>query len=151
MMNGGQAKPLGRARRRGLLLIWGAQLMSIALFLLLTQVVEVPAREGDNSVLLLALGLTGLSAFGLSFVVRAKLLAQSAVQNRPDLATTAYVLAFALCESSALFGLVAHFVTGARESLYFFVPAALGLLLHFPRRGHFADPPPAGAGFTDEA
>jgi hypothetical protein len=89
--------------------------------------------------------------FGLSFVVKAKLLAQSAVQNRPDLATTAYVLAFALCEASALFGLVAHFTTGARASYYFFIPAALGFLLHFPRRQHFADPPPSGAGFTDAA
>ena len=152
MMNGRPAKPYGRARHRGLLLIWGAQLMSLALFLLITQFVEVPSQEGDdNSVVLLVLGLTGLTAFGLSFPIKAKLLAQSAVQNRPDLATTAYVLAFALCESCALFGLVAYFVTGARASLYFFIPAALGLLLHFPRRGHFDDPPPAGAGFTDEA
>lgn len=149
-MNGRPAKPLGRARQRGLVLIWGAQLMSIALFFLITRIVEVPPREGDNQLLLLALGLTGLTAFGLSFVVKAKLLAQSAVQKRPDLATTAYVLAFALCESFALFGLVAYFVTGADESLYFFIPAVVGLLLHFPRGQHFDDPPPAGAGFTDE-
>ena len=151
MTEGTPAKSLGRARQRGLLLIWGAQLASVALFLLITRAVEVPAREGDNRLLLLSLGLTALAAFGLSFPVRAKLLAQSAVQRRPDLATTAYVLAFALCESCALFGVVAHFVTGAREALYFFIPAALGLLLHFPRRAHFADPPPAGAGFTDQA
>ena len=150
-MNGTPAKPLGVARQRGLLLIWGAQLMSVALFLAITRIVEVPARANDSSVLLLALALTALAAFGLSFPTRAKLLAQSAVQNRPDLASTAYVLAFALCESCALFGVVAHFVTGAREALYFFIPAALGLLLHFPRRAHFADPPPAGAGFTDAA
>ena len=139
-MNGRPAKQLGRARQRGLLLIWGAQLMSLALFLLIMLTIEVPARAGDNSVLLLALGLTALTAFGLSFPIRAKLLAQSAVQNRPDLATTAYVLAFALCESCALFGLVAYFVTGARESFYFFIPAALGFLLHFPRRMHFEEP-----------
>jgi hypothetical protein len=150
-MNGRPARSLGRARRRGLLIIWGAQLMSLALFLLLTRLVEVAPRDGDNQILLLALGLMAVTTFGLSFAVRAKLLAQSAVQNRPDLATTAYVAAFALCESCALFGLVAYFVTGAAESLYFFVPAALGLLLHFPRGEHFTDPPPAGAGFTDEA
>ena len=150
-MNGRSTKPLGEARRRGLLLIWGAQLMSLALFLLITRIVETPAGEGDNQTLLLALGLMAVTTFGLLFPVRGKLLAQSAVQNRPDLATTAYVLAFALCEGCALFGLVAYFVTGARESLYFFIPAALGLLLHFPRREHFDDPTPASAGFTDEA
>ncbi|HEV3486976.1 MAG TPA: hypothetical protein VG106_16305, partial [Vicinamibacterales bacterium] len=74
MMNE-RPKPLGRARHRGLLIIWGAQLMSVALFLAITRIVEVPPREGDNQVLLLALGLTGLTAFGLSFAVRAKLLA----------------------------------------------------------------------------
>ena len=150
-MNGRPTKSRGESRYRGLLIIWGAQFMSLFLFFGVTRIVEVSAREGDDQVLLLALGLTGLTAFGLSFPIKAKLLAQSAVQNRPDLATTAYVLAFALCESCALFGLVAYFVTGARASLYFFIPAALGLLLHFPRRGHFDDPPPAGAGFTDEA
>lgn len=150
-MNGTPAKSLGRARQRGLLLIWGGQLGSLVIFLVMTRIVDVPAREGDNSGLLLALGLTGLMAFGLSFPIKSKLLAQSAVQSRPDLATTAYVLAFAFCEACALFGLVAHFVTGVREALYFFIPAALGLVLHFPRRAHFADPPPAGAGFTDEA
>lgn len=149
-MNGRPAKPLGRARRRGLALIWGAQLMSVALLLLITRVVEVRPGEDDGGVLLPVLGLTGLTAFGLSFAIRAKLLSQAVVQNRPDLATTAYVLAFALCESPALFGVVAHFATGARESLYLFIPAALGLLLHFPRGEHFADPPPAGAAFTEE-
>jgi len=152
MMNDRRGKSTGQARHRGLQLIWGAQLSSLALLFLITQVVEVTAaREGDGRTLLFALGLTAVVAFGLSFPVKAKLLAQSAVQRRPDLATTAYVLAFALCESAALFGLVAHFVTGARESLYFFAPAALGLLLHFPRRHHFDDPPTAGAGFTDAA
>lgn len=144
-------KSLGRARHRGLLLIWGAQLASVVVLLAITLIVEVRPGEGDGSLLLLVLGLTALTAFGMSFAVKSKLLAQSAVQSRPDLATTAYVLAFALCESCALFGLVAYFVTGARESLYFFTPAALGLLLHFPRRAHFSDPPPAGAAFTDEA
>ena len=146
-MNGRPAKPLGEARRRGLVLIWGAQLMSLVLFLLITRFVEI--RPGDDQMLLFVLGLMAVTTFGLSFAVKVKLLAQSAVQNRPDLATTAYVLAFALCESCALFGLVAYFVTGRAESLYFFIPAALGLLLHFPRREHFTDPPPAGAGFTD--
>ena len=151
-MNGTPAKTLGRARQRGLLLIWGVQLFSVASFLLFTRLVEVQPGEGDSGrLLLVGLGLAALAAFGLSFPVRAKLLAQSAVQNRPDLASTAYVLAFALCEACAVFGVVAHFTTGAREALYFFLPAALGLLLHYPRRAHFADPPPAGAGFTDAA
>lgn len=140
-MNGRPAKPSSESRYRGVLIIWGAQLMALVMFFALTRIV---AREfdadADNCVLLLALAVASLSAFGLSFVLKAKLISQAAAQQRPDLVTSAYVIAFALCESAALFGLVAHFVTGARESLYFFAPAALGLALHFPRRMHFEEP-----------
>ena len=140
-MNGRPAKPLSESRYRGVLIIWGAQLMALVMFFALTRIV---GREfdpdADNRVLLIALAATSLLAFGLSFVLKAKLISQSAAQRRPDLATSAYIIAFALCESAAIFGVVAHFVTGARESLYFFAPAALGLALHFPRRMHFEEP-----------
>lgn len=141
MTTGGRAKPTGESRHRGVLIIWGAQLMALVMFFALTRIVprEFDA-DADNRALLLGLAAASLSAFGLSFVLKAKLISQSAAQQRPDLATSAYIIAFALCESAALFGLVAHFVTGARESLYFFAPAALGLALHFPRRMHFEEP-----------
>jgi hypothetical protein len=111
------------------------------MFLVLTQVVPVEARGGGGGrTLLIVLATVGLVTFALSFVLKAKLLSQAAAQRRPELATTAYIIAFALCESVALFGLFAHFATGAPESLYFFFPAALGLALHFPRRMNFEDP-----------
>lgn len=140
-MSGRPAKQSGESRHRGALIIWGAQLMALVMFFALTRLV---AREfdadADNRALLIALAAASLMAFGLSFALKAKLISQSAAQSRPELATTAYIIAFALCESAALFGLVAHFATGAPESLYFFAPAALGLALHFPRRMHFEEP-----------
>jgi len=140
-MNGKPAKPSSESRYRSVQIIWGAQVMALVMFFALTRIV---AREfdadADNRVLLLVMAVTSLMAFGLSFVLKAKLISQSTAQSRPDLVTSAYIIAFALCESAALFGLVAHFVTGARESLYFFAPAALGLALHFPRRMHFEQP-----------
>ena len=141
-MNGRPVKPLGESRYRGALVIWGAQVMALVMFFALTRIVgrEADADAADNRVLLLVLAAAALMAFALSFVLKAKLISQAAAQGRPDLATSAYVLAFALCEAAALFGLVAHFVTGAPESLYFFIPAALGLALHFPRRMNFEDP-----------
>ncbi|MFL6230639.1 MAG: hypothetical protein ACJ741_17850 [Pyrinomonadaceae bacterium] len=143
MMNQPPNKSLAGARYRGLLIIWGAQVFSLALFFGLTQVIHATANTEDTQPFLLALGATALCAFGLSFAVKPRMLARAARERRPDHVTTGYIIAFALCESCALFGLIAYFVTGARASLYFFVPAALGLLLHFPRRPHFDD---AGAG-----
>ena len=140
-MNGTPAHASPESRRRVVLIIWGAILMGVVMFFALTRIVGREFDPGaDNSVLLLALGAASLSAFGLSFVLKAKMISQSAAQRRPELATSAYIIAFALCESAAIFGLVAHFATGARESLYFFAPAALGLVLHFPRRMHFEEP-----------
>ena len=134
-------KSSAESRYRAALIIWGAQLSALAMFLVLTRVIPAEARGGESGrTLLLVLAAVGLVTFALSFVLKAKLLSQAAAQRRPELATTAYIIAFALCESVALFGLVAHFATGAPESLYFFVPAALGLALHFPRRMNFEDP-----------
>jgi F0F1-type ATP synthase membrane subunit c/vacuolar-type H+-ATPase subunit K len=115
--------------------------MALVMFFALTQIIgrEFDA-DTDDRVLLLVLAVASLLAFALSFVLKAKLISQSSAQRRPDLATTAYIIAFALCESAAIFGLIVHFVTGVRESLYFFAPAALGLALHFPRRMHFEEP-----------
>ena len=126
------------ARYRGLVILWGAQLVSQALFFLITRL-AVDDRAGGDRTLLAVLAAVGLSTAGISFVLKPAMLARAAAQRRPDMVTTAYVLAFALCESCALFGLMARFVTGARESFYFFIPSALGLLLHFPRRRHLDD------------
>lgn len=140
-MNGTPAKASADSRYRGALIIWGAQVSALVMFFVLTRIVGREADAGgDNRFLLLALAVAALMAFALSFVLKAKLISQAAAQGRPDLATSAYVIAFALCEAAAIFGVVAHFVTGAPESLYFFVPAALGLALHFPRRMNFEDP-----------
>ncbi|MDT7602792.1 MAG: hypothetical protein QOF61_789 [Acidobacteriota bacterium] len=139
MMNQRPTQSLAGARFRGLLIIWGAQILSLVIFFALMQMISSTGHAEGSQPLLLALAATALVAFGLSFVMKSKLLAQAARERRPDLVTTAYIIAFALCEACALFGLLAHFTTGAREALYFFIPAALGFLLHFPRRRHFDD------------
>ena len=141
-MNGTPAKSSADSRYRSALIIWGAQVSALVMFFVLTRIVgrEADAGGDNDRVLLLALAVAALMAFALSFVLKAKLISQAAAQGRPDLATSAYIIAFALCEAAAIFGVVAHFVTGAPESLYFFIPAALGLALHFPRRMNFEDP-----------
>jgi hypothetical protein len=57
------------------------------------------------------------------------------VKRRVDLGTTAYVLAFAMCELTAVLGFLAYIITGLSYALHSFVIAAAGLILHFPARG----------------
>jgi hypothetical protein len=46
------------------------------------------------------------------------------------------VIACAICEVSALLGLVEFFIVGNREYYLLLVLAAGGIALHFPRRSH---------------
>jgi hypothetical protein len=134
MMNQPPSQAKAAARHRGLLVIWGAQFFALAVFILITRLVEIAPSAGD--VLLVQLFYAaGGATFALSFVVKHLMLRRAVVTRRPDAATTAYVLAFALCELTALLGLVNYFISGVPIVLLFAL-AAVGLLLHFPRRAH---------------
>ena len=134
-MNESPVRAPTEARRRGLLLIWGAQAFSLALLFGLTYVVRPEASTDGNHTLAWALGAIGFTSFLLSFLVKRKLLARAAAERRLDLGTTAYVLAFAMCEMTALLGFVAYLITGLSYALHSFIIAAAGMLLHFPVRG----------------
>ncbi|MCA1629333.1 MAG: hypothetical protein LC785_12445 [Acidobacteria bacterium] len=130
---------LAGARFRGLTIIWGAQFFSLLMFYGLTRLAPVGERAGGDRTLPLALAAIALTAFAASFFVKSMLVARAVATRRPEAVTSGYIVAFALCEACALMGLVAHFTTGAREAIYFFAAAALGFLLHFPRRRHFEE------------
>ncbi len=133
-MNESPVRTTAEARRRGLLLIWCGQLFTLALLYFLTYVVGPQSDAGDNHTLAWVLGTIGFMTFFLSFFVKRKLLAEAAAKRRFDLGTTAYILAFAMCELTAILGFVAYLVTGLPYALHSFILAAAGLLLHFPAR-----------------
>jgi len=120
------------ARYRTLLILWFAICMSVLMFMVLTRLAPVAAVGNRN--LTLALNSMGLLPVALSFLLKQRALAKSVATQRLDLVQSAYVLSFALCESSALLGLVDHFTTGSRYSYFAFVIAGIGLLLHFPQK-----------------
>lgn len=136
-MNQSPTRAPAESRRRGLLLIWGAQLFSLALLFGLTYVVRPEAGADGNHTLAWALGMVGFTTFGLSFLFKRKWLTQAVTERRPALGTTAYVVAFAMCEMTAILGFVAYVITGLSYALHSFIIAAAGLLLHFPARGVF--------------
>ncbi len=135
MMNESPVRAPAEARRRGLLLLWVAQLGSLALLFFLTYIVRPEASTDGNRKLAWTLGAVGFMSFALSIPLRYKLLAQAAAKHRPDLGTTAYVLAFAMCETTAIIGFVSYLITGLSFALHSFNIAAVGMLLHFPTRG----------------
>jgi hypothetical protein len=70
----------------------------------------------------------------LSFLLRQRGLAKAVTAQRLDLVQSTYVLCFALCESSALLGLMDHSLTGSGYHYIAFATAGLGLLFHFPQK-----------------
>jgi Na+/melibiose symporter-like transporter len=134
-MNESPLRVTAEARRRGLLLIWEAQLLSLAFIFFLTYVIRPQSNTEGNHTLAWTLGALGFMSFFLSFLVKRRLLDQAAAKQRPDLGTTAYVLAFALCELPALLGFVAYVITGLHYARHSFIIAVVGLIIHFPPRG----------------
>jgi hypothetical protein len=120
------------ARYRTILILWFAICMSVLMFLVVIYI--SPVAISENRQLTLALNSLGVMPVALSFLLKQRLLARSIETQRLDLVQSAYVLSFALCETSALFGLVDHFTTGSKYYYFAFAIAGLGLLLHFPLR-----------------
>jgi cation transport ATPase len=133
------SKSLADSRFRGLVLIWGAQLFSLALLFTMMQIVRTSLEIEFNQTLLFTFAALALATFSASFVLKSQFVSRATTERRPDLVTTGYILAFALCEACAIFGFAARFTTGSYKAIYFFVAAALGFLLHFPRRRHVED------------
>ena len=129
------------ARHRVLLIMWGAFLASIVMYILVAHFVR-PAGTGDgdggdnNLVIIIVLIMAGVSMVAVSFIIKNSLLAQAVSRQRINSVQVAYIVAFALCESAALLGLFAVFVTTEAYSFLLFVIGAVGLLLHIPRRDH---------------
>ena len=122
-----------RARHQTLLILWAAQLMALFGFLLFA-VFIFQAKEETNSTLFWILTGVSLLPVAASFPVKQQLFAQAVEKQSLALVQQGLIIAMALCEAAGILGMVARAATG---SPYFFLPfifAALGMLLHFPRR-----------------
>jgi hypothetical protein len=124
-------------RYQTMLTLWLALLMSVVMYFLVTLFVPPknpdPANGSPGS--LLIFGLAALGAFFVvaSLAVKKKLLDRSVEQEDPTLVQKAMILACAMCEVSALLGLLEYLVIGIRRYYLLFLLAAVGIILHFPR------------------
>ena len=116
--------------------LWFGMFISIVLYYGLTLFVGPREETTSNDLLSLIFLIVGVSTMLISFPIKSRLVNQAIEQQRVPLVQQAYVLAFALCEVPALLGLLDFFATGHRHYYILFLIAALGSVLHFPRREH---------------
>jgi hypothetical protein len=131
-------------RYRIMLILWCAQLMSIGFLFFLslflgpqvdTEISNEPGSQ-PSPVLIGALTAMGILLVILSFAVKRKFLALSVEKQSVDLVQKALVIACAMCEASALLGLLERLLIGNHDYYLLFLIAAIGTTLHFPRREH---------------
>ena len=125
-------------RYQTLVVLWFALLMNIGVFFLFSvffapELSNEP-RNPPSSLLIVALTALGTFLVIVSFAVKRKLLERSVEKQDVSLVQKALVIACAMCEVSALLGLLERFVIGNREYYLLFLIAAAGSALHFPRR-----------------
>src|SRR5437763_10401051 len=95
---------------RLLRIVWLAILVSVIGLFFVTRIVEI--TPNNIQILFWILMAVGVATFGASFVLKYKLLKQAAEKRNPGLVQIAYIMAFALCEATAIFGTIAYFATG---------------------------------------
>jgi hypothetical protein len=125
-------------RYQTLVILWFSLLVTIGLYFLVSLFAAPAINEapGTSSRHLLVFAFTAVGTFLviMSFAVKNKLLERSVETQDLNLVQKALIMACAMCEVTALLGLVERFVVGNRESYLLFLFAAAGTALHFPRR-----------------
>ncbi|MDX6290161.1 MAG: hypothetical protein QOH42_1960 [Blastocatellia bacterium] len=122
------------ARYRVFLILWVAILISIGILFALALFIPSSGR-GDQTFSIILLGL-GFATVSISFVFKQQMLKRAIDKQQLQALMSAYIISFALCESAALFALMDHFTTGSGYYRFGFILAAIGMVLHFPRKDH---------------
>jgi hypothetical protein len=123
-------------RYRTLVIIWFAMLMSVCVLIALTFLIPRPPIDAENATLRYVLAILGIVPAFASITVKRLMLANAVRKKDPQLVVNAYVLAYALAETAAVFGLLTFFLTPGPNYSLFFVGALFFILVHFPLRKH---------------
>ena len=118
---------------RTLLILWAALLMSTVIYVFMTFFLARPAAA-ENSTLTIGLYAMGFLMVLASFVVKSSFVSRSVASQDLRLVRVGSVIAWAMCEAAALFGLIDFFVTQDRYYIVLMGLGFLGILSHMPRR-----------------
>lgn len=126
-------------RYQTMLTLWFALLMSVVMYFVFLQIAapDIPNEPVNppNFALIITITVVGAIFVLASFVVKRKLLNRSVENQDAFMVQKAMLVACAMCEVSALLGLLERFtVTGSRAYYTLFVLALTGDIFHFPRR-----------------
>ena len=135
MQNPQQIEARVEARHRVILIIWFALLMSISLFLGLTFVIPGNTAAPNMTLSFMFIGLAFLLVVA-SVLMKSRVVQRAIEKHDPVLLQSGYIIAFALCESAAIWGLVDHISTGSKYYFASFAIGVLGMLVHFPKKDH---------------
>ncbi|HXD29610.1 MAG TPA: hypothetical protein VN643_00745 [Pyrinomonadaceae bacterium] len=127
------------ARFRTLITLWFGILMSVVLYFVLTFVAgpEInPEQTQSNAVVIVALTVIGMTLVITGFVLKGRFLRQAVDRQEALLVQKGYLISFAFCEVSALFGLLERFAFGYRYYYGLLALAAISIAIQFPRREH---------------
>jgi asparagine N-glycosylation enzyme membrane subunit Stt3 len=121
-------------RVRTLRTLWFALLLSIGSYYVFTLIAV--RRDGlqPNPNLSLTLICVGVVIVLTAFLIKSRLLIKAVDQRNTVMVQQAYIVTWAINEVAALLGLLDFFLTSNRYYYVLLMIAALGLLLHFPRR-----------------
>ena len=121
-------------KHRTLLTLWFALLMNVGVLFSMTLLLPPPepAKNGSVRLVFIAFAILLLIA---SYIVRAKILDRAREQQSLQSVHVAFVIAWAMCELSALLGLVEYFTFGSRNLVLFGI-GIVGIGLHLPRIEH---------------
>jgi hypothetical protein len=127
------------SRYRVLVILWGALIFSVVLYLGLSFVLKAPDSDSAQSrVVTFALTAIGVLLAIISFAIKQKFFAQAEAKQAPGLVQTGVIIALAFCEAAALLGLLDRLSTGNPYYFVLFIISIVGMLLHFPRREQLA-------------
>ena len=125
------------ARYRTMLISWLAFFSFIGIYFLFSRFIQQPEVEpAKNKILTVVLSGMGTLLVVVSLAIKQRFLNQSVEKQDPMILQKGFIVAIAMCESSALFGLVDLLATGNRYYFVMLIIAAIGIVLHFPRRDH---------------
>ena len=114
--------------------LWTALLLSVGAYYVFTL---VRGRSEDvtpnRNLSLILLGVALLTTL-TSFLIRNILLAKAVQLRQVLMVQQAYIVTLAITEVAGMLGLLDFFLTGDPYYYIFFIIAACGMLLHFPRR-----------------
>jgi len=121
-------------RHQTLLILWCAMLMNMGILFLVAFIAAPETNNSASKVLTLVLAAVAVFLVGISFAVKRKFIERSVDRQDTSLVQKGLILAWAICEVSAMIGLLERFLIGNWDYFVLFLLAAIGIALHFPRR-----------------